>query len=395
MQKKICSLFLVPCISALFFIISCGDDGDDPQPPVVVPSSSSFSLPPGGDDNRITLESLDTTFDSWKLKVRGIVNFSGSEQITKIEIKLHKIDDITLTPILLSSPSFWDGYNLEEGQGDGYNFSPCDINKNKYQIYVFVYLNNEPSYSKADSVFPKVPGADPWFQRKHPDCIDYNLTIDIVPPNGGNVERSKQAPYSRGDVVSLEAKPATNYAFFNWTDGSQGVAGINYGVTISGEKVLTANFVESYTLVQDAAASKKYESGPATYISLGGDNAILFNGGQFLAQGNAKIKNQFKSRSMLYNSPSNKIGLALGDGCLVMTDDDYECMLTLGTLKKDLFVTADNGEETLDLDNEKYFVVTTSLTQNKNSWFLLLPKSPSPPCASGITCTDLTVWKVQ
>ncbi|MFO8240186.1 MAG: hypothetical protein R6T90_04225, partial [Dissulfuribacterales bacterium] len=41
---------------------------------------------------------------------------------------------------------------------------------------------------------------------------EYDLTVNVTPPTGGDVTADPSGPYTHGDVVTLTALPATGYS---------------------------------------------------------------------------------------------------------------------------------------------------------------------------------------
>ena len=73
--------------------------------------------------------------------------------------------------------------------------------------------------------------------------VDYVVTVEIVPEDGGAV--SGQGVYHFGDEVVLNASPAEGYSFASWTDdfGDEVATGEQYSFTMPAADVsLTANF---------------------------------------------------------------------------------------------------------------------------------------------------------
>lgn len=395
MQKKIYPLFLVPCslalCLALIFLMSCGGGGSNPDTNDSS-SSSGFTEPPcegNCDDPRVSIADIDTSFNNWKLIVKGVVGLNGGNQtvISKIEINLRNVETNAITPIpfTLNSPiESGESYSLRDGQGSGLEWgsSACELNKGTYQVYVYVYLkapDKDAFMAKKDSL--------PYsrFKKTHEGCKEYTLTTTVSPSPAASacqITRTPEGPYSQNQQVTLTA-PQTcgKYAFFNWTDGGDGIAGNSYNVRLDDGKSITANFVESYNLAKDNNASKEYKAGDL--INLGG-GSVQFTGTSFVAQGNARIINSFKlPGEYAINDSRNKQEL---------TQEDRD---PSSSLKTSQFVTADNSEETeIDHQNEYYFVVTTG--SGPSNWFLLLPNNDGYcTVAANPKCTKVTIWKAQ
>ena len=74
--------------------------------------------------------------------------------------------------------------------------------------------------------------------------IDYTVTLNVDPAQGGEVEGD--GTYNLGDEVTVIATPAEGYLFVNWTDAEGEVSeNETYTFTMpSSNVVLTANFEE-------------------------------------------------------------------------------------------------------------------------------------------------------
>jgi len=162
MQKKIYSLFLVPCFLvlclALGLLMSCGDD--NPGGATQDPSSSSGGYTPGPskDDPKIFIEDIDTaTFIGWRLKVKGkvrlVVDGTDETVIRNIKVTLVNLDNGSFVSIPLNTTDFGNEFDLLQSgsQGDGYDFSSnCELSRGKVQINVDVYLSTNNSDVESD-----------------------------------------------------------------------------------------------------------------------------------------------------------------------------------------------------------------------------------------------------
>ena len=83
----------------------------------------------------------------------------------------------------------------------------------------------------------------------------YTLNIIINPSGSGSVAKNpNKATYTNTDQVTLTATPNSGYSFGNWTGDANGNANpIN--VTMNGNKTVTANFTQQYTLMSNVNPS--------------------------------------------------------------------------------------------------------------------------------------------
>jgi uncharacterized repeat protein (TIGR02543 family) len=72
----------------------------------------------------------------------------------------------------------------------------------------------------------------------------YNLTVIINPTNSGSVTRDHDGPYHLNETVTLTESPNEGYTFSGWSGEEIGSESL-LNVTISGDAVVTANFVEN------------------------------------------------------------------------------------------------------------------------------------------------------
>jgi len=384
MQKKIYPLLLVPCslalCLALFFLTSCGDDKDDPPPQIVLPSSSSFVLPPSKNDPRVTVSGLDISLSAeWRLKVLGQVSFNPTvlpsrKNISSILINMHNKDTDKLIPIdtiKVNMPIVQDSEVEDLSDAKAFDFRSCELNKARYQIYVYVYLSDDTTIAKIDSL------PEP-FKKTHPECQTYTLTINSSPVAGGSVSPAPEGPYSKNQPVTLRAEPQANYAFYNWTNdyGSyKDYAGYAnpYPITIDGDIKLIANFVESRTLEKQA---------PEDVNDGGVINSVKFIHNSFEAQGNAVIIE-------LFQSPEYGI-----DDALPYNQQPLDMYGIPEPSKTHQFISNVSPETTtIDFTPGRYFVVKTA-SSGWSNWSLLLGKNRSPQCTTP-TCVEVTVWKAK
>ncbi len=77
----------------------------------------------------------------------------------------------------------------------------------------------------------------------------YDLTVNIIPREGGSVSRSLNSPYSYGEKVELTAHPAQGWQFSGWSDGINGATNPS-SITMDANKIVNAIFTPiEYTLV--------------------------------------------------------------------------------------------------------------------------------------------------
>ncbi len=77
----------------------------------------------------------------------------------------------------------------------------------------------------------------------------YNLTMAVNPTDGGITTPSIAVhTYGDGTIVNIMATANLGYIFSNWTGGVADPNSASTTVTINGDKTVTANFVQGYTL---------------------------------------------------------------------------------------------------------------------------------------------------
>jgi hypothetical protein len=76
-----------------------------------------------------------------------------------------------------------------------------------------------------------------------PDPDSQYCDLDVTVQGGGSVERDADGPYLCGDGVLLTAIADDGYVFVNWT-GDVRSNEDEIGVTLNGDKAVTANFAE-------------------------------------------------------------------------------------------------------------------------------------------------------
>jgi len=91
--------------------------------------------------------------------------------------------------------------------------------------------------------------------------IEYSLTVNISPVDGGSVSKNPDSPhYHYNDVVQLTATPALGYSFAGWSDG---LTGNPTSVTITDNTVVTATFAQlQYMLTINVVGSGSVTQSP-------------------------------------------------------------------------------------------------------------------------------------
>jgi hypothetical protein len=384
MQKKIYPLFLVPCSLALclvlFFLASCGGGGGGGDDDGDKSSSSDTPYTPSSDNNdpRVEINGLNISVTGWKLIVKGtvelIANFDPDNplKISKIEVILANKEAPYTTRELLAVSDLDDYYSLSDGQGKGLDFAACALNKYTYDVYVNVYLSDDPK-ALAKSVSIKD------FKQTADNCHDYDLRTETS--GGGSVTLNPAGgTYASGTSVTLTATANSGYVFFNWTeDGMVVNESANYTITIDERNVtLKANFVEKRNL--STQETKRCEAGSCV-ISLGGQT-IAFNGTAFtVTSGNATIIDKFKMK----NGNEETIRKSIIDPSGTLTTEQFIPATSCANC-----ATNGDGQQYIEYDGLSYFVVKT----NSSTWFLLLGvNKDNCTTASNPRCTEVTVWK--
>ncbi|MCL1966916.1 MAG: hypothetical protein FWF67_03450 [Fibromonadales bacterium] len=384
MQKKIYSLFLVPCslvlCLAVGLLMSCGDDTAEPA---ATPSSSSgggYTQPPSYDKPNVFIEDIDTaTFIGWRLKVKGKVRLQvdGTDPtvIRKITVTLQNLQSGRAVNIPLNTTDFGNEFDLlqSNSQGDGYDFSSdCELSRGRVQIKVDVYLSNNNSDTQSDKHGESEP-----FEKVVENCRnDFTINTSVEPSGSGTVTLNPPGPYSKNQTVTATATPAGSYSFLNWTDDGFVLDCPNpCTLTMDNSKNIRANFVENFTLVKDDNASKNYTAGQNIL------DVVQFTGRDFVAIGNARITEYFLSEN----------------GNVEQRSHDPAAMGPLPTtLSASQFTPANNkDEEEIGYTVNYYFLVKTTSSGGWRTWYLMHARGDgSCTTASNPRCTAVTVWKV-
>jgi uncharacterized repeat protein (TIGR02543 family) len=95
---------------------------------------------------------------------------------------------------------------------------------------------------------------------------EYTLTITINPTGSGTVSAVPSPPYHYGDVVTLTASANPGYIFDHWSGDASGSSLVTT-VTMDGNKSVTANFIQGFTLtiIIDGHGSVTKNPNQATY----------------------------------------------------------------------------------------------------------------------------------
>jgi len=381
MQKKIHSLLFIPCCLALClalgFLMSCGDEGNDPVP-APTPPGPGPKPPVTCTDNCNTdiliINPSPNVAGDWKLTVDGRVELYVPEDnesyINSIYIAMYNKDIGGSVVIMDKKENFGKNYDFLNGQGEGFDFKPCNLNKYAQEIYIKVTLS--------DNSFKDTTLAS--FKDPHPDCSDYSLTTNVYPSPAAGTVSPASGSYPKGDVT-LTATAANGYYFYNWTNsfGDYADSANPYIITIDNDRTFTANFVESRSLVKDQPVELR--AGQAG-VRLGGvDNAVSFVSGSFQAGNGVKLIEKFQSRNFKLNDPNSS---------KTINDDDIKT-----PTKTHDFIAAEGSEETsIELVQYQYFVAKTG--PGWGDWFLLMGKKEGTCIPTGASpCIELTIWKVQ
>lgn len=385
MQKKIYSLLLVPCslvaCLALAFLVSCGDTGggstgqETPPPGPPPPSQTCKETNTCAKEIHIILEEPAFTIEGdQKLFVKGRIDLFLEDDdpayISSIIIKMTNMDiGGEKTIMSIQGENYGTSYDLPNGQGSGFDFKPCELNKYKQEIHIIAYINNG---SLRDTTFT--------FKETHPDCQTYGLETGVSPSGAGSVSASLQGPYLKDQLVTLTATPANSgFTFSNWTDKWGGlVSDANpYEITINGDEKFTANFIEGRSLVMDRQVELKVGEPP---IQLG----IVSNAISYVLSGGNKLKAvsgvELIEEFLLPNGSKAEL-----------TEDD----VTSPSKTNEFTVAPNSSMSEVEYTPGKYYVATTG--SGWGNWFLLRGE-PKQGCAANGTATGciwLTVWKVQ
>jgi len=391
MQKKIYSLFHIPCLLvlclALGFLTSCGDSGEEPSGTNTTPNVPTPPPGPCGDaceNPEILIHNLDWSANNWQLTVSGLVEFHVQESnpayISRVVIAMDNKSNGTSVTIMDKSGNLGKEYDLEEGQSAPFDFTRCEYNKFEQEIRVIVY----PSVGdRKEVVLPNK------INRPYPACSDYTLATSVLPSGAGSVSPASGS-YSLNAPVSLTAAASGGYSFYNWTEnvGSSVLwrsSGNPYSITMDADKNFTANFVESRSLTRENP--QNITAGGAG-ISLGGrSDAVSFTGSSgdyyFTAGSGVQLFEYFQSREFRLDDidPRNKVAI------------DDEQIASPSNI--DQFVTAVNSNVSeIELQLARYFVVKTG--SSPGDWFLLKSEGDGSCRPAGSSpCVVVTVWKVQ
>ena len=84
------------------------------------------------------------------------------------------------------------------------------------------------------------------------EILTYTLTVNKNPETGGTVSRNlNYEKYNHGTTVTVTATADPDYTFTGWS-GASSATDASVTVTMDGDKTLTANFIQVYTVTFDA-----------------------------------------------------------------------------------------------------------------------------------------------
>ena len=125
-----------------------------------------------------------------------------------------------------------------------------------------------------DAVSPTQRNFIPKTMFFYEEGQSFTVTATASPSNGGTV--SGGATYDFGETCTLTATANEGYFFLNWTeDGNQVSAETSYTFTVTGSRILVANFVASMPVPEPTDYSQEY----FTITSWEPDNTITFHRG--------------------------------------------------------------------------------------------------------------------
>ena len=129
------------------------------------------------------------------------------------------------------------------------------------------WIQYEANLSTSNTVFtPTLYDVTIWYSQSPP----YGLTVNVV--GQGTVSLNNTGPYQLGDVVQLNALPATGWSFASWSDNLTGSTNPNT-ITITGNMIVTATFTRNtYAL---------------SVLTVGSGSVILNNSGPSYYYGDA------------------------------------------------------------------------------------------------------------
>ncbi len=110
----------------------------------------------------------------------------------------------------------------------------------------------------------------------------YTINASASPSAGGTVTGA--GSYSEGSTATLQAAANNGFNFVNWTEGVQQVStNANYSFTVTGNRTLVANFVQTYAITAVAgvggsvSGSGTYNNGATATVVATPDNDYVFS----------------------------------------------------------------------------------------------------------------------
>jgi len=197
-----------------------------------------------GDHVELTaVPNLGWSFSSWSGDLSGsanpaVITMDGNKTVTAIFIQDEYSLDVVVSPLEGGSVSlnnsgpyhYGDWVELTATANSGWSFISWsgDVSGADNPVDIFIDGNKVVTASFTQ--------------------LEYSLTVFVFPVDGGSVGLNNTGPYYYGDVVELTATPAVGYSFGYWSDDLSGSTNPSV-ITINGNKVVTANFVQlEYTL---------------------------------------------------------------------------------------------------------------------------------------------------
>ncbi len=165
--------------------------------------------------------------------------------------------------------------------------------------------------------------------------IEYSLTVTT--PGNGTVSRSPdKATYHYGDVVQLTAEPASLYGFKQWGGDLAGSAN-PASITIDGNKTVTAEFIQGYTLVTDPVGGGAVTRYPDQAVYMPGQQVTL---------------TAFPALNWVFSGWSGDGGCS-GTGTCVVTMNDNKSVTATFTQTGYALVFSPTGSGTLTKDPDQ------------------------------------------
>lgn len=110
----------------------------------------------------------------------------------------------------------------------------------------------------------------------------YTVSASASPDAGGNITGT--GDYTEGSTATLSATANTGFSFVNWTEGGQQVStNANYSFSVTGNRTLVANFVQTYAITAVAgeggsvSGSGTYNNGATATVTATANNDYAFS----------------------------------------------------------------------------------------------------------------------